>query len=88
MEVSLLNGLICTDFLVSEFSSIFAEMMDFCQKEEILLIKLKAAHDCRITKNLLKWLSEVTMSHILLVFEVMNEKQPNCIINLKFRSSQ
>ena len=39
-------------------------------------------------KNLLKWFSKVAMSHILLVFEVMNEKQPYCIINLKFRSSQ
>ena len=39
-------------------------------------------------KNLLKWLSKVAMSHILLVFEVMNEKQPYFIINLKFRSSR
>ena len=36
----------------------------------------------------LKWLSIVSMSHILLVFEVMNEKQPYFIVNLKFRSSQ
>ena len=39
-------------------------------------------------KNLLKWLSKVAMSHILLVFEVMNEKQPYFFINLKFRSSR
>ena len=69
-----MNGFISMDILVSEVSAIFAKIMDFCQNDEILMRKLKAAYCCRITKNLLKWLSKVAMSHILLVFEVMNEK--------------
>ena len=83
-----MNGLISMDILVSEVSAIFAKMMDFCQNYEILMIKLTAAYGCRIIKNLLKWLSKVAMSHILLVFDNMNKKQPYFIINFKFRISR
>ena len=80
-----MNGLISMDILVSEVSAIFAKMMDFYQNYEILMKKLTAAYGCRITKNLLKWLSKVAMSHLLLDFEVMNEKQPCFIINVKIK---
>ena len=48
--------------------------------------KLKFAYCYRITKNVFRRLGKVAMSHALLVFEVMNEKQTYFIINFKFIS--
>ena len=58
--------------------------MEFCQNDDFVMRKLKSANDCTITKFSFK----IVMSHKLLVFEIMNEKQLYFIINFKFRSSQ
>ena len=45
-----MNGFVYMDILVLEVSAIFAKMIEFCQKDDFLMGKLKSAYDCTITK--------------------------------------